>query len=68
MKLCIINVKHVYVGEKTKWFVIPISFLTQPSFQDMLSESEQEFGYDHRMGGLTNHNFTRSIYKSDIEL
>ncbi|XP_068492673.1 auxin-induced protein 6B-like [Phaseolus vulgaris] len=43
----------VYVGEKVKRFVIPISYLTQPSFQDMLSQAEEEFGYDHPMGGLT---------------
>ena len=43
----------VYVGEKMKRFVIPISYLSQPSFQDMLSEAEEEFGYDHPMGGLT---------------
>jgi len=43
----------VYVGEKMKRFVIPISYLTQPSFQDMLSQAEEEFGYDHPMGGLT---------------
>ncbi|KHN08188.1 Indole-3-acetic acid-induced protein ARG7 [Glycine soja] len=43
----------VYVGEKMKWFVIPVSFLNQPLFQDLLSEAEEEFGYDHPMGGLT---------------
>ncbi|ESW18128.1 hypothetical protein PHAVU_006G015100 [Phaseolus vulgaris] len=43
----------VYVGEKMKRFVIPISYLRQPSFQDMLSEAEEEFGFDHPMGGLT---------------
>ncbi|KAF7810819.1 Auxin responsive SAUR protein [Senna tora] len=43
----------VYVGEKMKRFVIPISFLNQPSFQDLLSQAEEEFGYDHPMGGLT---------------
>ncbi|QCD88647.1 auxin-induced protein 6B-like [Vigna unguiculata] len=43
----------VYVGEKMKRFVIPISCLTQPSFQDLLSQAEEEFGYDHPMGGLT---------------
>ena len=43
----------VYVGEKMKRFVIPISYLNQPSFQDLLSEAEEEFGYDHPMGGLT---------------
>ncbi|RDY08718.1 hypothetical protein CR513_07028, partial [Mucuna pruriens] len=39
----------VYVGKKQKRFVIPISFLNQPSFQDLLSQAEEEFGYDHPM-------------------
>ncbi|KAK7345084.1 hypothetical protein VNO77_15491 [Canavalia gladiata] len=43
----------VYVGEKMKRFVIPVSYLNQPSFQDLLSQAEEEFGYDHPMGGLT---------------
>ena len=44
----------VYVGEsQKKRFVIPISYLNQPSFQELLSLAEQEFGYDHPMGGLT---------------
>ncbi|KAK7405035.1 hypothetical protein VNO78_06187 [Psophocarpus tetragonolobus] len=43
----------VYVGEKMKRFVIPVSYLNQPSFQDLLNQAEQEFGYDHPMGGLT---------------
>ena len=43
----------VYVGEKMKRFVIPISYLNQPSFQDLLSQAEDEFGYDHPKGGLT---------------
>jgi len=43
----------VYVGDKMKRFVIPISLLNQPSFQELLCLSEQEFGYDHPMGGLT---------------
>ncbi|KAK7310577.1 hypothetical protein RJT34_08170 [Clitoria ternatea] len=43
----------VYVGEKMKRFVIPMSYLSQPSFQDLLSQAEEEFGYDHPMGGLT---------------
>ncbi|KAL4328513.1 hypothetical protein HN51_035616 [Arachis hypogaea] len=42
----------VYVGYKMKRFVIPISYLNQPSFQDLLSQAEEEFGYDHPMGGL----------------
>ncbi|KAK8563013.1 hypothetical protein V6N12_011075 [Hibiscus sabdariffa] len=43
----------VYVGENKKRFVIPVSFLNQPSFQDLLGMSEQEFGYSHPTGGLT---------------
>ena len=43
----------VYVGDKLKRFVIPISYLNQPLFQDLLNQAEEEFGYDHPMGGLT---------------
>ncbi|KAF4360522.1 hypothetical protein F8388_000821 [Cannabis sativa] len=44
----------VYVGEKRmKRFVVPISFLNQPSFQNLLSQAEEEFGFDHPMGALT---------------
>jgi SAUR family protein len=43
----------VYVGEEQKRFVIPISYLNQPSFQDLLSQTQEEFGYDHPMGGVT---------------
>ncbi|XVF45410.1 hypothetical protein PTKIN_Ptkin02bG0203500 [Pterospermum kingtungense] len=41
----------VYVGENQKRFVIPVSFLNQPSFQDLLGLSEKEFGYNPT-GGL----------------
>ncbi|XP_019059416.1 PREDICTED: auxin-induced protein X15-like [Tarenaya hassleriana] len=44
----------VYVGEiQRKRFVVPISFLNQPLFQDLLRKAEEEFGFDHSMGGLT---------------
>ncbi|KAB2635484.1 auxin-induced protein 15A-like [Pyrus ussuriensis x Pyrus communis] len=44
----------VYVGESKKQrFVIPVSFLNEPSFQELLSEAEEEFGFDHPMGRLT---------------
>ena len=44
----------VYVGESEKHrFVVPISILCQPAFQHLLSEAEEEFGFDHPMGGLT---------------
>ena len=44
----------VYVGEvEKKRFVIPVSFLNQPSFQELLNIAEEEFGFCHSMGGLT---------------
>ncbi|KAJ4716677.1 Auxin-responsive protein, partial [Melia azedarach] len=44
----------VYVGEaQKKRFVVSVSFLKKPSFQALLSKAEEEFGYDHPMGGLT---------------
>ncbi|CAI9104666.1 OLC1v1003389C4 [Oldenlandia corymbosa var. corymbosa] len=45
----------VYVGEsdEKRRYVIPIAYLNQPSFQELLSQAEEEFGYDHPMGGLT---------------
>lgn len=42
----------MYVGEKMKRFLIPVSFLNEPLFQELLREAE-EFGYYHSMGGLT---------------
>ncbi|CAN1159160.1 Auxin-responsive protein SAUR24 [Linum perenne] len=44
----------VYVGEtQKKRFVVPVSYLSEHSFQDLLSMAEEEFGYEHPMGGLT---------------
>lgn len=44
----------VYVGEsEKKRFVVPISYLNQPSFQNLLSTADEEFGFDHPIGGLT---------------
>ncbi|KAL8209848.1 hypothetical protein R6Q57_006580 [Mikania cordata] len=44
----------VYVGEEEKRrFVVPVSLLSQPTFQELLHLAEEQFGYDHPMGGLT---------------
>lgn len=44
----------VYVGElQKKRFVVPISYLNHPSFLDLLNRAEEEFGFNHPMGGLT---------------
>ncbi|XP_051134537.1 auxin-responsive protein SAUR27-like [Andrographis paniculata] len=45
----------VYVGEscEKRRFVVPVSYLKNPMFQELLSQSEEEFGFHHPMGGLT---------------
>ncbi|KAL5788777.1 hypothetical protein ACOSP7_005726 [Xanthoceras sorbifolium] len=44
----------IYVGEtEKKRFVVPISYLKHPSFQNLLCQAEEEFGFDHPAGGLT---------------
>ncbi|KAK8582442.1 hypothetical protein V6N13_069220 [Hibiscus sabdariffa] len=45
----------VYVGEgnRPRRFVIPVSYLNHPLFQDLLNRAEEEFGFNHPMGGLT---------------
>ncbi|MBA0739138.1 hypothetical protein Gogos_012434, partial [Gossypium gossypioides] len=44
----------VYVGETLrKRFVVPIMVLNHPSFKDLLKRAEEEFRFDHPMGGLT---------------
>ncbi|XP_042508705.1 auxin-responsive protein SAUR50-like [Macadamia integrifolia] len=40
----------VYVGEKRSRFIVPISLLTHPEFQNLLQRAEEEFGFDHDMG------------------
>lgn len=44
----------VYVGEvQRRRYVVPLSYLNHPSFQALLRRAEEEFGFDHPMGGLT---------------
>lgn len=45
----------VYVGEEEKKkerFVVPLKYLKQPVFQDLLSRAEEEFGFHHPMAKL----------------
>lgn len=34
-------------------FVVPLWYPSNPLFQDLLDLAEEEFGFDHPMGGLT---------------
>ncbi|WOG86911.1 hypothetical protein DCAR_0206130 [Daucus carota subsp. sativus] len=44
----------VYIGERQRSrFVVPISILNEPAFQGLLSQAEEEFGFNHPEGGLT---------------
>ncbi|KAL7002604.1 glutamate N-acetyltransferase [Sarracenia purpurea var. burkii] len=44
----------VYVGENRKnRFVVPLGYLKQPLFQDLLRRAEEEYGFDYPTGGLT---------------
>lgn len=43
----------VYVGEmQRKRFVVPLSYLNEPLFRDLLSKAEEEFGFNQPNGGL----------------
>ncbi|KAK9065173.1 hypothetical protein SSX86_016556 [Deinandra increscens subsp. villosa] len=40
----------VYVGVNRSRYIVPISFLTHPEFQQLLRRAEEEFGFHHEMG------------------
>ncbi|KAJ7944176.1 Auxin-induced protein [Quillaja saponaria] len=40
----------VYVGENRIRYIIPISWLAHPEFQNLLQRAEEEFGFNHEMG------------------
>ncbi|KAL8467285.1 hypothetical protein ACS0TY_036123 [Phlomoides rotata] len=37
----------VYVGKEMTRFVVPISFLKNPLFQQLLDKAAEEYGFDH---------------------
>ncbi|WOG86891.1 hypothetical protein DCAR_0206110 [Daucus carota subsp. sativus] len=44
----------VYIGERQRSrFVVPVSYLNEPAFQELLSQAEEELGFNHPEGGLT---------------
>ncbi|XP_076912756.1 auxin-induced protein 15A-like [Bidens hawaiensis] len=44
----------VYVGEeKKRRFLVRVSLLSRPEFQELLQLAEEQYEYDHPMGGLT---------------
>ncbi|KAK6916672.1 Small auxin-up RNA [Dillenia turbinata] len=47
------------VGEmEKKRFLVLVSYLNQPSFQDLLRKAKEEFGFDHPMGAV--HSFIKT--------
>lgn len=40
-------------GDKKRRFVVPASYLSEPAFQDLLNQTEEEFVFNHPEGGLT---------------
>lgn len=44
----------VYVSKDwKKRYIVPISYLKNPSFQELLSQAEEESQFNHPTGGLT---------------
>ena len=44
---------YICENKKKKRFIVPMSYLNHPSFVTLLMRAEEEYGFDHRMGGLT---------------
>ncbi|KMT01092.1 hypothetical protein BVRB_9g223470 [Beta vulgaris subsp. vulgaris] len=60
----------VYVGEQAekKRYVVPLSYLSHPTFQNLLQSAEEEFGFNHFMGVLTIPRTTETFSKLTSEL
>lgn len=39
--------------KQKKRYVVPLSYLSHPAFQDLLNRTKEAFGFDHSIGGLT---------------
>ena len=39
--------------DEQKHYVVPVSYLNKPVLQELLRMAEEEFRYEHLMGGLT---------------
>ncbi|KAF6139951.1 hypothetical protein GIB67_023047 [Kingdonia uniflora] len=57
----------VYGESQKKRFTVPLSYLSHPSFQDLLSRAEEEFGFNHPMGGLTFH-AVKMLHQYDLRI
>ncbi|RZB75555.1 Auxin-induced protein X10A [Glycine soja] len=57
MGFCLPGIRKTSVAENklapSKAVEVPKATLHKPSFHDMLNQAEEEFGYEHPMGGLT---------------
>jgi SAUR family protein len=40
----------VYVGENRTRYIVPISWLEHPQFQNLLQRAAEEYGFNHDMG------------------
>ncbi|KNA20087.1 hypothetical protein SOVF_055570 [Spinacia oleracea] len=60
----------VYVGDQgnKKRYAVPLSYLSHPTFQDLLQLAEQEFGFNHSMGGITIPCSEETFYELTSEL
>ena len=52
-QLQLLQMSQKVIWQYMKRFAIPVSYLNQPSFQKLLSQVEEELGFDHPIEGLT---------------
>ncbi|KAJ7957128.1 Auxin-induced protein [Quillaja saponaria] len=38
----------VYVGDELKRFIVPLSYLKNPVFQQLMEKAAEEYGFGHR--------------------